>query len=298
MVPLREDLLQGFRPEGYLPDLADILAGREMLTPRQLRDRLIEAKIHYLQAKGPHQYDRIVRETKDFFYNRTISQSEVGRIIENRSEPQFFDLMKCGDWLGWWISYFDRYDFATCKTLPIIVPFEQVAETLHRLGGSSGLLFGGSMEGHQGHRWAVRWMTGAFGDIYYSGGYAFFRECPGIDCPVLCLDIDEYSVKVKDKIPFIPLEMRLMMWYYYKLSNGKCLGMVTTAPPWKEGESVNDRYDRLFIESGVKHPFFTPRHDFERQKSSRGELVDASRIPLVSTERTTNRVYRMLPRVN
>lgn len=169
------------------------------------------------------------------------------------------------DWLGWWREHLRDGK----KNRASLVPISEVASIIEG-GGPAGVLFMGGGEGHSGHRFAVERMS--------------------LVRPVLLFEQDEYLKAKKREKPFLPLEVRLSMWSYFKP------GLVISVTPEKAvGVSEKEHYQAVFDATGADYCFVTEGDPNQEEKRARGKQSPITLIPRVDTPSTTLRVQKLFP---
>lgn len=170
------------------------------------------------------------------------------------------------DWIGWWIRFLNK------KPNPgILIPFEGIKNVLKKKK-TSGALFGGKSEGHNGHRFAANWM------ISY------------VDQPILLLEREWYAESSPRGGRFIDLRAGISMWVYF---NPK---MIVSVMPQKDAEVMADvHYKKLFDQTGADYCFASRYDSLWEQKVKRGKSAPFLLIPDLFIQSTTSNVKRLSP---
>ena len=160
----------------------------------------------------------------------------------------------------------------------VLCRFGQVAahvDSFHSSTESSGVLMMAGGEGHLGHLRAAEW-------VHHNVGYS-----------VLLLEQDRYFERKPRGWPFLPLDMRLSMWYYSGLWS--CVSVIPLLDPTVvDPAEVNAHYDRVFKETHVLFSFATEGDPFEKIKRSRGVQAGFTAIPRYDWPDTTTHVQRLM----
>lgn len=164
-------------------------------------------------------------------------------------------------WIGWWINFLGKD-----QTPGQLVPFENIKEVLSR-DKTSGVLFGGKSEGHNGHRFAVNWIA------------------DHVDQPILLLEREWYAEADTRGGRFIDLRAGISMWTYYNPR------IIVSVMPQKDTEVVAEvHYQKLFDQTGADHCFASNHDRYWKQKVSRGKSTPFLLIPSVFVESTSGQV--------
>jgi len=205
--------------------------------------------------------------------------TEPGPNLDKRRELELSD-----SWLWFWVDYLEAFEHHQDFNHAHLVSFEKLAEaikiekenaTVIKVpedggGASSGVLFVGGLEGHEGHRLAVDWML---------------RH---VNVPVVLFEQDEYFNIKERKKPFLPLQVRLSMWSYYNRNL-----FMSVLPLKEEGVSERRHYQNLFDRIDADFCFATSGDPHEEEKRGRGKEAYFTLIPYRNVPRTTLRVQKL-----
>lgn len=125
--------------------------------------------------------------------------------------------------------------------------FENIKEILSlQPNKTSGGLFVAAAEGHAGHIHAAEYMSGE------------------VDVVVWGFEQESYMLGKPRGGSFLPLEVRLSMWFYMKN-----IDILTVIPEIDEGTGVNEHYDSLFEQLGIDVMFYDENDPYAELKSRR-----------------------------
>lgn len=173
------------------------------------------------------------------------------------------------DWIGWWIDHLSKVGNHNTENATL-VPFNSIKLNI-RDSSPTGVLFVGSGEGHGGHRAAIDWMR------------LFVK-------PTMLFEQNESEwLQKKGRVPFLPLEVRLSMWSYYRPD------LVISVLPKKDKVIVeSDHYQNLFDETGADYCFTTEGDPNQEEKRARGKPASFTLIPYLDVPSTTFRVQKLM----
>jgi hypothetical protein len=231
----------------------EILGSGKPINAAILREYLLDSYLHLITEPGPNLDLRIELELSE-------------------------------NWLTYWVDYLKAFEHHQDLNHAHIVPFEKLSEVIKVEkenakvikvpedggGASSGVLFVGGLEGHEGHRLAVDWML---------------RH---VNVPVVLFEQDEYFSVKERKRPYLPLEVRLSMWSYYNRNL-----FMSVLPLKEEGVSDREHYQNLFDRVYADFCFATSGDPHEEEKRGRGKEAYFTLIPYRNVPRTTLRVQKL-----
>ncbi|KKQ43008.1 MAG: hypothetical protein US60_C0009G0011 [Microgenomates group bacterium GW2011_GWC1_37_8] len=147
------------------------------------------------------------------------------------------------EWFGYWkdliIALPYESDAGLMSSGDKLVKFEDLSSLLETRykDENTGMIFVAGAEGHKGHVHAAKYMAKV------------------VPVTVWGFEQDEYMQRKARKAPFLPLPLRLSMWFYES-----ALTHLTVLPINLSGLPDNDHYNELFLRAGVKY-FFVHEKD-------------------------------------
>src|SRR3989344_8855359 len=186
------------------------------------------------------------------------------------------------EWFGYWKDLLKAPQLESGTGLVSsgdkLVKFEDLSsllETKYR-DENTGMLFVAGAEGHKGHVHAAKYMA---------------RVVP---VTIWGFEQDEYMQRKARKAPFLPLPLRLSMWFYES-----ALTHLPVLPINLSGLPDNDHYNELFLRAGVKYFFVHEKDPYLEQKLERGnqDLDRTIRHPFPDLS-TSEAVEKLMPEVS
>lgn len=237
------EYLKGFTtPFVESVNVSDILEKGEVIDARALREFLIEARRFLITEPGPN--------------------------LARRQEYE-------PEWISWWINYlglFEREgqnDFVPSEKFTRL---EKIADVLRSNNLTSGVLFMGGGEGHEGHRHAVDWMG------------------EKVSKKILLFDQEINWTSKERGVSFLPLSVRISMWNYH-------LGVdfISIMPLRDTDTDLSEHYGEVFRIVRADYCFATEGDPFADEKRRRGRQASFTLIPKLDVLSTTMRVKKLFP---
>lgn len=136
---------------------------------------------------------------------------------------------------------------------------------------ATGMLFVAGAEGHGGHVHAAKYMSGVIPKTIWG-----FEQ-------------SEYMKKKARGAHFLPLELRLSMWFYEP-----SLTHLTVLPKDNSGKYDNEHYTELFFRSGTDYFFVHEKDPYLEEKLARGkqdiDTVIHQNFPIISTSKAVRKI--------
>jgi len=158
------------------------------------------------------------------------------------------------------------------------VPFELLKTEIDRFSWITGVLFVAGAEGHEGHRFAVEYMS----------------QQAQVS-PILIFEPDNnfQALNKARGLPLIPLPYRLAMWSYFS-----DIFRMTVCPTYPDDlvlpGGLDSFYQKVFNDTGALRCFAHQLDPHRETKIRRGEYQPTNIIPDYPAEPTTSRVYKLL----
>lgn len=185
-------------------------------------------------------------------------------------------------WFGYWQTllqlYLDESSSDLVDSGNTLIAFENLADHIKVYYGNSntGEIFVAGAEGHRGHIHAAKYMASL------------------VPVTVWGFEQEKYMERKEREASFLPLELRLSMWFYEP-----SVTHITVLPLNTSGVPDNEHYDDLFKRSGAKYFFVHENDPYLLEKLKRGDQdldhVIYQDFPLVST---TDAVEKLAPDVS
>lgn len=136
---------------------------------------------------------------------------------------------------------------------------------------NTGMIFVAGAEGHKGHLHAAKYMAGK------------------VPVTIWGFEQPKYMQRKARKAPFLPLSLRLLMWFYVPE-----ITHLTVLPRNVSGKSDNDHYNGLFVSSGARYFFVHEKDPYLKEKLARGvqDLEDRIITQPFALVQTTDAVTR------
>ncbi|KKR30838.1 hypothetical protein A2715_01920 [Candidatus Woesebacteria bacterium RIFCSPHIGHO2_01_FULL_39_32] len=186
------------------------------------------------------------------------------------------------EWFGYWKDLLIAFPYESDTGLMFsgdkLVKFEDLSRLLESRykDENTGMIFVAGAEGHKGHIHAAKYMASV------------------VPVTVWGFEQDEYMQRKARKAPFLPLQLRLSMWFYEPT-----VTHLAVLPSNLSGLPDNDHYNELFIMAGVKYFFVHEKDPYLSQKLVRGgqDLDRTIRHPFHILS-TTEAVQELMPEVS
>jgi len=186
------------------------------------------------------------------------------------------------EWFGYWKKLLTAFPYESDTGLissgDKLVKFEDLSALLgiKYRDENTGMVFVAGAEGHKGHVHAAKYMAKV------------------VPVTVWGFEQDEYMQRKARKAPFLPLPLRLSMWFYES-----ALTHLTVLPINLSGLPDNDHYNELFLRAGVKYFFVHEKDPYLEQKLERGnqDLDRTIRHPFPELS-TSEAVEKLMPEVS
>ncbi|KKR06175.1 MAG: hypothetical protein UT34_C0001G0215 [candidate division WS6 bacterium GW2011_GWF2_39_15] len=184
------------------------------------------------------------------------------------------------DWLGWWIDRFEQIqndyshdilihhqNFATFYSIQYIIP--------PRLRPNYGTLFVAGFEGGPNHRNA----------LYQISAKRY--------TPIIIFEQESYFELFKDRLPLLPLEIRMSMLKFFPGFEG----IVTVSPTVPiPGQDLNQYYANLHRQTEAFVCFVDENDPNWEMKRNRGIKPEDATLTHFNVPSTSERVARLRPR--
>jgi len=185
-------------------------------------------------------------------------------------------------WFGYWKQLLEKRltsnDVELIGSDDKLIGFEYLASFLQRkyANKDTGITFNAGAEGHEGHLHAAKYMAN------------------NVPIAIWALEQAEYMKQKERKAHFLPLELRLSMWFYEP-----SVSHLAVLPKDPLGKYDNDHYNGLFIRSGAKYFFVHEKDPHLKEKLKRGGQ-DLSLTILQDSEllSTTEMVEKLSPEIS
>lgn len=195
-------------------------------------------------AMAPGYLGLLLSEAERFYV------TEVGEYLNLR---QTWDLV----WLKNWVDYYQQFDDGEkWQKAERFVGWQKLPERVkswQEQGYTVGILTLSNGGGTEGHKHALRWMKNHVDKVVWG----FERE--------------SFSSRHKGELPFLPLEMRLSMWHWWREAGGVQIDALSVLPEAPTDESeLNWHYRGLMTDVGVDYCFGTEGDPNFLDKIARG----------------------------